>query len=226
MSLIKNPLVQPEAINQYKKAKIIDNKLYPSIEVVRLEKIFFKEKKGRLLDYGIGGGCNSFHFLKKGYDVYGIDVSPTSIKMISKICKKNNIKIPKLFLLKKNDIKLPFPDEKFDYIIGISVLSLLGSREKIKNLLLEFKRILKKGGKIILDMNDHNSEFSQNKKQVEKNIFMPRIVNSKIRCYCLKDINQFEKLIKPYFKIIDKGFTAHSVFKRRIREFIICAQKS
>tara|TARA_B100000029_G_scaffold516819_1_gene635194 strand:- start:7518 stop:8195 length:678 start_codon:yes stop_codon:yes gene_type:complete len=219
------PLVQPEAVEQYKKAKLTNNKLYPSIEVVRLEKLFFNGKKGKILDYGIGGGCNSFHFLKLGYKVHGLDVSSTSLKMIKHICKKNKIKVPKLFLLKKNDRKLPFPDSSFDYVIGISVLSLLGSRKKIKYLLSEFRRILKKKGKIILDMNDHNSEFSQNKKQIAKNVFISKIVTNKIRCYCLKNIHEFENLIKPYFKISDKGFSAHSVFKRRIREFIICAEK-
>lgn len=222
----KHLLVQTKAVDQYKQVKISDTKIYPSIEIVRLEKIFFKGKKGKILDYGIGGGCNSFHFLKLGYKVYGIDVSPTSLKIVKYTCKKNKIKSPKLFLLKKKDKKLPFPDSSFDYIIGISVLSLLGSKKKIKNLLSELRRILKKGGKIILDINDHNSEFSQNKKQVEKNVFISKIISNKIRCYCLKNIVEFENLIKPYFKIIDKGFSAHLVFKRRIKEFIICAIKN
>ena len=53
----------------------------------------------------------------------------------------------------------------------MSVLSLLGSEKKIKNLLNEFKRVLKPNGKLILDINDHKSEFALNKKQIEKMFF-------------------------------------------------------
>lgn len=216
-------IVQKEAINQYKKAKLSDNKLYPSTEVVRLEKLFFGSKKGKILDYGIGGGCNTLHFLKLGYTVHGLDVSSTALKIVKEVCKKNKVKTPKLYLLKNVDKRLPFDDNSFDYIIAISVLSLLGSKVKIEYLLSELKRILKIGGKIILDINDHNSEFSQNKKQIEKNVFVSK---KKVRCYCIKNINEFEKLIKPFFKVIDKGFSAHSIFNRKIREFIICGQKN
>ena len=40
------------------------DKDYPSLELVRIEKIFFK-KKGNVLDYGCGPGTNGIHFLKK-----------------------------------------------------------------------------------------------------------------------------------------------------------------
>ena len=36
----------------------------------------------------------------------------------------------------------------------MSVLSLLGSEERIRLLLEEFKRVLKKGGRLVLDIND------------------------------------------------------------------------
>ena len=41
-----NPLVQLEAVEQYEKASSVgDIKSYPSLELVRLEKIFFNKKK-------------------------------------------------------------------------------------------------------------------------------------------------------------------------------------
>ena len=38
----KNPLVQLQAAQQYSKADPTANKQYPSLEIVRLEKIFFQ----------------------------------------------------------------------------------------------------------------------------------------------------------------------------------------
>ena len=45
------------------------DKSYPSLEVVRLENLFFKNQKGSVLDFGCGPGTNGIHFLKKGYNV-------------------------------------------------------------------------------------------------------------------------------------------------------------
>lgn len=215
-------LVQASVINQYEMGKLSDNKAYPSIEVVRLEKIFFQKKRGSLLDYAIGGGCNAFHFMRLGYEVTGIDVTKKSLQMVRHFAKKNKLKEPNLFLLKKNSANLPFKDNSFDYVIAISVLSLLGSRSRIVNIFKEFKRVLKPNGKIIIDINDHDSDFSKNSKEIRKNVFSTNIHTKKVNCYCLKNAKDFEELAKPFFKIADTGYSSHKIFNRRIREFIIC----
>ena len=71
----KHPLVQVAAIEEYEKGNATTYKDYPSLELVRLENIFFKNKTGHVLEYGFGGGCNTEHLLKKKYKVTGIDVS-------------------------------------------------------------------------------------------------------------------------------------------------------
>ena len=76
----KFPLVQIEAVEQYEKAADGDVKLYPSLELVRLEKWFFKSKKGKLLEYAFGSGCNTIHLSKCGYNIYGLDVSKNWVK--------------------------------------------------------------------------------------------------------------------------------------------------
>ena len=48
-------LVQIEAAVEYEKAAKGPLKKYPSLELVRLEKLFLKEKKGKLLEYAFGG---------------------------------------------------------------------------------------------------------------------------------------------------------------------------
>ena len=68
----------------------------------------------------------------------------------------------------------------------MSVLSLLGSEERIRLLLEEFKRVLKKGGRLVLDINDQDSEFSKRKKRVRKKCIFSWPYGDKLRCYCLK----------------------------------------
>ena len=48
--ILKNPLVQIDAVNQYEKSNEKTSKDYPSLELVRLEKLFFEEKKGKVLE--------------------------------------------------------------------------------------------------------------------------------------------------------------------------------
>ena len=222
------PFVQNAAIEQYEKAADGDVKQYPSLELVRIEKKFFEKKNGKLLEYAFGSGCNTIHLLKCGYEIDGIDVSSNWLKKTKERIKKiDYIKNqPNLLLLDPTKSELPFENSSFDYIVAMSVLSLLGSEKKIKNLLKEFQRILKPSGKIIIDINDQQSEFSENKKEIEKNVFLASPVDKDISCFCLKNEKEFKTLIEPFFSIIDLGFSSHRVFGRTITEFIICAEKN
>ena len=51
--------------------------------------------------------------------------------------------------------------------------------------------MLKPNGKLIIDINDHESEFSKNNKRVGK-IFLTKIVDKKIKTFCLKNISEFK----------------------------------
>ena len=166
--LKKYPLVQISAIDEYERGNATTYKDYPSLELVRLESIFFKNIFGKVLEYGFGTGCNTEHLLKKNYHVTGIDISKNACRVTKNRIKRFKGKF-KLYHLKKDAKKLPFKNNSFDYIVALSVLSLLGSERKIKNLLLEFERVLKPKGKIILDINSNRSEFGQ--KKIKNNLF-------------------------------------------------------
>ena len=219
-------LVQKTAFEQYSSSNTSPIKKYPSLELVRLEKIFFKEqKKGNLLlEYGIGGGPNTEHLLKEGYEVHGIDIADIALNTTKKRIEKlgsfyNKLHLHKLPLEAK---KLNFEDNTFDYVVAMSVLSLLGEENKINLLFKEFKRVTKKGGKIILDINDQNSEFSAGKEEVEKNVFLAGPYGDEIKCYCLEKEEDFREMLEKFFTVKDTGFSGHKVFGRRINEWIAC----
>ena len=218
----KNTLVQAKAVEQYDKSALVSNKDYPSLELVRLERIFLKNQKGKLLEYGFGSGCNTLHLLKKNYDITALDISKNAIKKFKKkIRKKKKIK---LVHLKANSTKLPFKNNTFNFVIAMSVLSLLGSRKTIIKLFKEFDRVLKKNGKLILDINTKKSNVSNKKKEKIKRSFT-YVVDDYIETYCVGSKKQFTQLVKPFFNIIDVGFSRHQLFKKEISEFIICCEK-
>lgn len=221
-------LIQKEALINWEKSfdRGIDKK-YPNIDMVRLIQWHFgNESSGNLLEYGFGTGSNSLHLIDCGYNYHGLDICEGAKKLTeSKIRKKYPNPDYELKLLQENDTNLPYVDNQFDYIICLSVLSLLGSEKNVRELLSEFKRILKRGGKIIIDINDHDSEFSKGYEMIENNVFLTPSNNDLMpfKSFCLKDEKSFNQLISSYFKIDDSGYSCHKLFGRRINEWIICA---
>jgi len=204
------PLVQPEVVKKWEKAFAEgSDKRYPSIDLVRLEYWFFKHPgEGMLLEYGFGTGVNTIHLLECGYTVVGIDAALGAKRVVER--KLQNYpelrERVSLYHLPAEAERLDFRDGIFDYLVCVSVLSLLGSKERVRHLLSEFVRVLKPGGKAILDINDTGKD-------------------EPVRCLCLPDEQSFVKLVEPYFHVVDIGYSGHRYFNRRIKEFILCAEK-
>ena len=124
---------------------------YPNVNVVRLEKWFFNEKIGTILDHGCGYAENSIFFAKRGYNVIGIDVSEELIKFNR--LKAHIKQIPESLIEFKTitgKIPLFFENETFDYVISLGVLEMMGSPDKASACVSELARCLKSGGKMIV----------------------------------------------------------------------------
>jgi ubiquinone/menaquinone biosynthesis C-methylase UbiE len=216
------------AYNYDKALRLGSNKNYPSLELVRLEAGFFKGKlNDELLEIGFGSGCNSLHLAKMGYKLTCVDIAKSAKLVTKKKLENSNIskKNYKFKILNHNYTKLPFKDSSFDFIVCMSVLSLLGSKKKIQFLLNELNRVLKENGKIILDINDHNSEFSKNKKKVSKDVYLFTDGYKNFRCYCPDSLKKFVKIISNFFYVEDKGYSSFKLLNRRINEWIVCGSK-
>lgn len=210
--------------NLYKKGY---DKMYPDINLVRIEKVFLK-KKGLLLDFGCGPGQNGLHFLKAGYKVCFTDISDVLIRRLKKkkeiVKNKNFYKIvntakeSNFFLENKN---------KFNYIICMSVFNNFESKNIANFYLKNFYYILKKGGKLIIDSNLDNKH---NYKKIKKNnkIYYLTNPNNKnlFKMFFPKTQNEFVSLIKKTgFKIKDVGYSNFKVFSNYENEVLVSAEK-
>lgn len=75
-----------------------------------------KRAKLRILEVGCGSGGNLWMLAHEGFDTYGVDFSPTSIKLAKSSLKKKKLKAK----LKVQDMKsIKFPDNYFDVIIDV-----------------------------------------------------------------------------------------------------------
>ncbi|KAA3612017.1 MAG: class I SAM-dependent methyltransferase [Calditrichaeota bacterium] len=101
--------------------------------------------KGRkILEVSFGNGYLMTQYAKNDFDIYGIDYNK---KMLEITTKKLLSKSINANLSKANVEKLPFPDNTFDTIINTMAFTGYPDGDKA---ILEIKRVLKKGGMLLL----------------------------------------------------------------------------
>tara|TARA_B100000989_G_C19530108_1_gene469139 strand:- start:3801 stop:4484 length:684 start_codon:yes stop_codon:yes gene_type:complete len=219
-------LVEEDMMKKYdEEFKSGSDKKYPSIELVRLEQWFFDSCPGTVIEYGFGSGVNTKFLLEKNYRVYGIDASKEAKKAALKKLKSFRSSDFELDILNINSKSLPYENEKFDYAVIMSVISLLGSINRIKMLLSEINRVLKKNGKLIIDVNSSKSLFTNQTQKVSEHIFQKKDKERELQFYCPEHIDHFIDLINNFFTIKDVGRMLSHIMGRRTEEFILCAQK-
>jgi ubiquinone/menaquinone biosynthesis C-methylase UbiE len=95
--------------------------------------------ESKVLELGCGTGYFTREIIKTGAEITAIDISPDLINAASGSIRASNVKF-----LVDNAYSMAFKDERFDYIVGSSVLHHL----HINSAVTEIYRVLKQGGKI------------------------------------------------------------------------------
>ncbi len=124
----------------------------------------FIPTSAKVLELGCGDGKTLSALVANGFNVTGIDVSPSAIKLARK-------KIGKKAKLVVGDVcDLPFEKNSFDAVIAVHVLDHLSQKER-KIAVAEIKRVLKKNGVIFFQgFSKNDFRFGAGEK-VEKNTF-------------------------------------------------------
>ena len=205
-------------------------KQYPGIDLVRLERWFFGGPPGRVLVYGTGAAVNTIHLAKRGYTVEAIDASTEMVKVARERVAQHPEIAGRVGLrhIPTDATELPYETASFDFIVCVSVLSLLGSRERIEALLSEFRRVMKPDAKIIADVNAANADFARDSEMLEQDVYLFKGRSDKesgVRTYCLDSAEKFAKMMEEYFVIDDIGYTSFKYLHSSITEFIVCAHK-
>ena len=121
--------------------------LKPQEDIPKISKSFKKHDVKRILDLGCGSGRHLVYLAKHNFNVYGIDIAKSGIKIAKDWLKEEGVKVN----LKIGDIykRLPYPDDFFDAIISTQTLH-HARIEKIRRLIKEMERILKPNGLIFV----------------------------------------------------------------------------
>jgi ubiquinone/menaquinone biosynthesis C-methylase UbiE len=112
--------------------------------------------RGRLLEAGCGPASMFGHFLARGFDeVHGIDVSPEMIRQGES--RLAHHPLAERCALRVADIEhLPYADGTFDVVVAMGVLEYLSDYAAA---LAEIRRVLRRGGHVILTVPNRTSAY-------------------------------------------------------------------
>ena len=100
----------------------------------------------RVLDAGCGGGRNLVYFLRCGYDVCGVDLSPDAIAHVRALAAGLAPHLPADNFRAEAVEGMSFADADFDVVISSAVLHFARDEEHWQRMLSEMWRVLKPGG--------------------------------------------------------------------------------
>lgn len=128
-----------------------DFKVMPKIEQKALQLA-----KGKILDVGCGAGSHALYLQKKGYDVTGIDISPSAIKT----CQLRGLQ--KAYVKNILDLDTSKEENKYDTILLLmNGTGIFGTLLQIAKHLKQLKSLLKQNGQILIDSSDIIYMFDQ-----------------------------------------------------------------
>ena len=208
-------------INNYKGLKFPDE---------YLTRFFFKEKlytkKNNVLELGCGNGNSLNLFYQYGWEVFGVDNDPVSIKRANGNFKMLKTKFKfknKYFFLKEDMFNFINKNtkKKFNTIIFSNSIYYLDSYKIVKILKLIKKKNIKKNTNFFFRIRLDSDDRKLLSKKIEKNTYK---INFKFtnEYGCLNTFfskNQFLKILKDIFKI--KKITAlnnkyENIFNKKI----------
>jgi ubiquinone/menaquinone biosynthesis C-methylase UbiE len=152
----------------------------------------------KVLDLGFGLGRHSIELAKQGFEVHGLDFSPTGLDYAKKWANKESLEIH--FQLGQM-LQLPYPDNFFDLIITWNVIY-HGLREEVWRSMREIKRCLKNRGYLACSLISTNHLRHGEGDEIEKNTFIIRGDKEKSVPHHYFDKQEINKLLEGFTLLI------------------------
>lgn len=124
-------------------------------EIPKLEELLRKRGKSRVLDFGCGTGRHTVYFARKGFDVYGFEVSGSAVERARQLLRDEDLKA-NLQVLDMTQ-PLPYSESFFDAVVAVRVLHHT-YMSNITRIVSEIDRVLKPSGYLFLQVPCYESE--------------------------------------------------------------------
>jgi len=119
---------------------------YPSPELSALVAIGSFEKNSKMLDVGCGGGLDAIFLAQSGFNVIGIDISPTALKIGKRRAKSANVEVDWRL---GNILDLPVENESIDLVIDRGLFHVIDDENR-QTYSSEVHRVLKLHGQLLI----------------------------------------------------------------------------
>jgi tellurite methyltransferase len=100
----------------------------------------------RILDAGCGMGRNLVYFLREGFDVCGVDLSPEAVARVGSMARSLAPHLPEGNFRIEPVERMSFESESFDAVISSAVLHFASDEAHWRAMIEEMWRVLKPGG--------------------------------------------------------------------------------
>jgi SAM-dependent methyltransferase len=104
------------------------------------------DQRLRILDAGCGTGRNLVYFLREGFDVCGVDLSPEAVASVAALASTLAAHLPEENFRLEPVERMSFAPESFDAVISSAVLHFARDEAHWRMMLGEMWRVLKPGG--------------------------------------------------------------------------------
>lgn len=121
---------------------------YPSEIVIRfVARNFYQAQRNqiKILDFGCGGGANTWYLAREGFDVYAFDGAPSAIKNAEAYLQREGYCAVNFDVM--DGIAITYEDNFFDCVID-NVCIYANTFENIVKMYEQTYRVLKNGGKL------------------------------------------------------------------------------
>lgn len=119
----------------------------PQEDMEKIVEVFKDHTVKKVLDLGCGSGRHRIYLAERSFEVYGIDLAETGIKIAKEWLEEKdlqaNLKIGSVYK------KLPFEDNFFDAVISVRVIH-HARVEDIRKVIKEIQRVMKPRGLIFM----------------------------------------------------------------------------
>jgi ubiquinone/menaquinone biosynthesis C-methylase UbiE len=119
---------------------------YPSPELVAVVASNIIKDRGRVLDVGCGGGQDAILLAKYGFDVIGVDISYTALKIARKRGQQAHVSID---WCRTDVLQLPIENQCVDFVNDRGVFHIIEETDRPRYA-SELFRVLRTGGNILI----------------------------------------------------------------------------
>jgi len=129
---------------------------------------FRRYKIKRMLDLGCGAGRHCVYLAKKGFDVIGVDISSSALRIANEWVRKE--RLTNVAFMRGTMTNIQFANSHFDAVISVSVVHHAVKKDIVKTI-AEVHRILKKNGLFLTNLASVNDPRYGAGQKVENNTF-------------------------------------------------------